>query len=140
MLLSPLAFAARLVGSSGTSPSFLLSVTGMSQSASRRTPYMRVSPHTAQASLSPLAGRGFVTANRWLWTCLWQFGWRRTRFSRLSVPPSERHLMWWLCHPVNSVIFSLQTGQMPSCSLQRSISPRRPFRFVAIFTPRRSSK
>jgi hypothetical protein len=47
MLLFPLAFAARLVGSSGTPPWFLLSATGISQSASRRTPDMQLSPHPA---------------------------------------------------------------------------------------------
>lgn len=28
--------------------------------------------------------------------------------------------MWWLSHPVTVVIFCWQTGQIPSCSFQRS--------------------
>ena len=52
MLLFRLAFAIGLVGSSRTSPSFPLSVTGISQSASWRTPYVPVSRHTAPQSFS----------------------------------------------------------------------------------------
>jgi hypothetical protein len=47
MLLFRLAFAAGLVGSSGISLYFLLSGTGISQSASRRTRYVHLSAYTA---------------------------------------------------------------------------------------------
>ena len=47
VLLFPLVFTARLADSSGTSPWFLLSLTGISRSASRRTPCGQLSPHSA---------------------------------------------------------------------------------------------
>ena len=98
MLLFPLAFAARLVGSSGTPPWFLLSATGISQSASRRTPDRHLSAHPALQAwnvvcldrLSPCGSRPPAHD--------------RGRFHSpaalrpvLSVTPGIR-LLWPLCH------------------------------------------
>ena len=57
-------------------------------------PCVPVSQDTAQAFLTPGEGRGFTTSNRWLWTCLWQFGCKRARFSALSLPPLTRQVIW----------------------------------------------
>jgi len=36
--------------------------------------HVRVSPHAAQASQTPVSEPGFLTSNPWLWICRWQFG------------------------------------------------------------------
>src|SRR5262249_49253588 len=59
-------------------------------------PDVKVSLHPAQAwnnapgrtCGAPFAGHGFETVRPLACTCLWQFGWIRTRFSTPSVPPS----------------------------------------------------
>src|SRR5215813_6188219 len=111
-------------------------------------PDVKVSLHPAQAwNNAPgcacgasFAGRGFETVRPLACTCLWQFGWIRTRFSAWSVPPNVLYTMWWLCHPVTWVMGWLQTGQMPPCSFQRYINLRLPRRVLSIFTPKRSSR
>jgi hypothetical protein len=58
MLLFLLAFASRLADSSGTPPQFLLPTAGIAQSASRRTPCVMLSHHTAlQNEFMLLGGR-----------------------------------------------------------------------------------
>ena len=51
-----------------------------------------VSLQAAQACQTLLAERGGATSNGWLWTCLWQLGCRRTRFSVASLPPWVRQI------------------------------------------------
>ena len=43
--------------------------------------------HAAHALLTPRCGRGFTTANLWLWPWAWPWGWRRTRWSARAAPP-----------------------------------------------------
>src|SRR6266851_5719846 len=102
---------------------------------------MWVSPHTAQAFLDArVIGRGATTELVGLWTCMWQLGCRRRRFSVPSVPPLDLQITWWLCHPVIVVIGSLQFGQRPFCWFQRNSNVRYPLRLASTFTARRCAK
>jgi len=51
---------------------------------------VKVSLQAAQALQTLLAERDGATSNGGLWTCLWQLGCRRTRFSVVSLPPYVR--------------------------------------------------
>jgi hypothetical protein len=66
MLLFRLAFASGYVGSSGTPPQFLLSLTGISQSASRRTPGVR----RFLENVTKQAGRGRGALEAWPDLCI----------------------------------------------------------------------
>src|SRR5690554_6550821 len=58
-------------------------------------PYVRVSPHTAQAFISPVYDRtGFLTFKPTACSCVWQVGCNNTKLERLSLPPSTRGTRW----------------------------------------------